>query len=126
MDVRRSRTLVDHGGGTLSVRLVGSGGLGGNLRRLNAVAHAVFRRGHVPIVGVNLALPVIESAGQESYEQIMPALSLSLTERCDAILRIEGASQGADDEVEAFRARGLPVFRSVDEIPNVRPDTGDT
>ncbi len=97
-----------------------------NLGRLNAVAHAVFLRGHVPIVGVNLALPVIESAGQGSYGQIMPALSMSLTERCDAILRIEGASQGADDEVEAFRARGLPVFGSVDEIPNVRSDTRDT
>ena len=95
-----------------------------NLRRLNEFAHAVFRRGHVPIVGVNLALPVVESAGQESYEQIMPALSLSLTERCDAILRIDGTSQGADEEVQAFRARGLPVFRSVEEIPDVLPGTG--
>ena len=50
---------------------------------------------------------------------IMAALSISLTERCDAVLRIEGASQGADDEVETFRARGLSVFRSIDEIPNV-------
>jgi hypothetical protein len=98
----------------------------GNLRRLNGFAHAVFVKGHVPIVGVNLALPVIESAGQESYGHIMPTLSLSLTERCDAILRIEGASQGADDEVEAFRARGLSVFRSIDEIPNVVPVTRDT
>lgn len=94
-----------------------------NLRRLNTFAYAVFLRGHVPIIGVNLALPVIESAGQASYEQIMPRLSLSLTERCDAVLRIEGASLGADDEVEAFRARGLPVFGSVDEIPNVRSQT---
>jgi hypothetical protein len=97
-----------------------------NLRRLNWFAHAVFRKGHVPIVGVNLALPVIESAGQETYEHIMPTLSLGLVERCDAVLRIEGASQGADDEVEAFRARGLSVFRSIDEIPNALPDTDDT
>jgi hypothetical protein len=88
-----------------------------NLRTLNRAAYAVLRKGHVPIVGVNLALPVVESAGEESYGQIMPALSLRLTERCDAILRIEGASQGADDEVEAFLGRGLPVFRSIDEIP---------
>lgn len=96
-----------------------------NLRRLNEFAHAVFLKGHVPIIGVNLALPVIESAGQESYGQIMPALSLSLTERCDAILRVGGASRGADGEVEACRTRGLPVFRSIDEIPNVRLDTSD-
>ena len=61
---------------------------------------------------MNLALPVIESAGEEFYGQIMSALSLRLTERCDAVLRIEGASQGADDEVETFLARGLPVFRA--------------
>ncbi len=94
-----------------------------NLRMLNRAAYAVFQKGHVPIIGVNLALPVIESAGQESYGQIMSALSLRLTERCDAILRIEGASHGADDEVETFLARGLPVFRSVDEIPDAPPNT---
>jgi hypothetical protein len=94
-----------------------------NLRKLNAAAHVVFQKGHVPIIGVNLALPVIESAGQESYSQIMQPLSLSLTDRCDAILRIEGVSHGADEEVEMFRARGLPVFRSLDEIPDTHPNT---
>jgi hypothetical protein len=78
----------------------------------------VLQKGHVPIVGVNLALPVIDSAGQESYGSIMPALSLGLTERCDAILRIGGASAGADEEVATFRTRGLPVFRSLEEIPD--------
>jgi hypothetical protein len=91
-----------------------------NLRRLNAAAYVVFLKGHVPIIGVNLALPVIESAGEESYGQIMAPLSLSLADRCDAVLRIEGVSQGADDEVETFRARGLPVFRSVEEVPDLR------
>ena len=89
-----------------------------NLRKLNAAAYVVFQKGHVPIIGVNLALPVIEGAGQESYSRIMQPLSLSLTDRCDAILRIEGISRGADEEVERFRARGLPVFRSLDEIPD--------
>jgi len=50
----------------------------------------------------------------------MSALSLSLTERCDAILRIGGVSSGADEEVETFRTRGLPVFRTLDEIPDAR------
>ncbi len=90
----------------------------GNLRRLNAAAYTVFQKGHTPIIGVNLALPVIDAAGETRYEQIMPALSLALAGRCDAILRLEGSSQGADEEVEAFRARGLPVFRSLDEVPD--------
>ena len=89
-----------------------------NHRKLNAVALAVFQKGHTPIVGVNLALPIIEGAGQGSYSQIMQPLSLRLAERCDAVLRIDGASQGADEEVETFRARGLPVFRTVNEIPD--------
>jgi hypothetical protein len=95
-----------------------------NLRTLNRSAYAILQKGHVPIIGVNLALPVIESAGQESYGQIMSALSMSLTERCDAVLRIEGVSQGADDEVETFLARRLSVFRSIEEIPNAHSNTG--
>jgi hypothetical protein len=95
-----------------------------NLRRLNNAAYAIFRKGHVPIIGVNLALPVIDSAGSELYEQIMAPLSVSLTERCDAVLRIDGASQGADQEVERFLARGLPVFESADEIPTLHSNAG--
>jgi hypothetical protein len=89
-----------------------------NLRKLNAAAYAVFQKGHVPIIGVNLALPVIECASPESYGEIMQPLSLRLTERCDAILRIDGASRGADEEVEACASRGLAVFRSIDEVPD--------
>jgi hypothetical protein len=88
-----------------------------NLRRLNAAAYEVFLKGHVPILGVNLALPIIESAGAAAYTRIMQPLSVSLAERCDAILRIEGVSHGADEEVETFLARGLPVFRSVGDVP---------
>jgi hypothetical protein len=91
-----------------------------NLRKLNSSAVAIFQKGHVPIIGVNMALPIIDSAGQEFYETIMLPLSLCLTERCDAILRIEGKSIGADAEVDRFRARGLRVFQSLDEIPNLR------
>ena len=70
---------VDHDRRSLPVGLVGSGGLGRQLRRLNAAAYAVFQKGHVPIVGVNLALPVVEAAGQEWYSQITQPLSLRLT-----------------------------------------------
>ena len=91
-----------------------------NLRHLNDAAYQVFKKGHLPIIGVNLALPVIEGAGQDQYQQIMVPMSMGLTERCDAVLRIAGASRGADQEVERFQARGLTVFRSVDEIPIAR------
>ncbi len=88
-----------------------------NLRALNAAALAVFRRGHLPVIGVNLALPIIEAAGPESFDEIMMPVSLAAAERCDAVLRIGGPSGGADQEVERFRARGLPVFHAPGEIP---------
>jgi hypothetical protein len=88
-----------------------------NLRALNEAALAVLRRGHVPVIGVNLALPIIEAAGPESYDEIMMPLSLAAAERCDAVLRLGGASGGADGEVARFRARGLPVYHALDEIP---------
>ena len=71
-----------------------------NLRALNVVALAVLRRGHLPVIGVNLALPIIEAAGAENFDEIMMPLSLAAAERCDAVLRIGGPSDGADEEVE--------------------------
>ncbi len=88
-----------------------------NLRALNEAAVAVFRRGHVPVIGVNMALPVIEAAGAASFDEIMMPLSLALAERCDGCLRVGGASAGADAEVERFRAAGKPVWRDLAAIP---------
>ncbi len=95
----------------------GPDAMAANLRVLNEAALAVFRRGHVPVIGVNLALPIIEAAGAESYDEIMMPLSLAAAERCDAVLRIGGSSKGADAEVARFRERELPVFHALDEIP---------
>ena len=97
-----------------------------NLRELNRHALALFEKGHVPVVGVNLALPVIEAAGPEAYDRIMLPLSLRLADRCDAILRIGGPSAGADEEVERVRSRGGTVFRSLDDVPaaSARPVSG--
>ena len=87
-----------------------------NLQALNEVALAVFEKGHVPIIGVNLALPMIAVAGNR-YEEIMMPLSLALADRCDACLRIGGVSRGADQEVERFRAAGKPVYLELDDLP---------
>lgn len=88
-----------------------------NLRATNDAALAVFEKGHTPVIGVNMALPVIESAGEERFEEIMMPISLALAERCDAILRIDGASVGADQEVARLKAAGKPVLLSIEDIP---------
>ena len=94
-------------------------GLAANLAAMNRAAHAVWQRGHVPVIGVNMALPVIEASGQEHFDAVMMPLSLALAERCDAVLRIGGPSKGADQEVELIREKGGLVFTSVEEIPAV-------
>src|SRR5262245_29047382 len=89
-----------------------------NLKRMNEAALALWRKGHVPIIGVNLALPVIAAAGGDAAAEveIMMPLSLALADRCDAFLRIGGPSVGADQEMARFTAAGKKVFRSVEEI----------
>lgn len=95
-----------------------------NLIELNRAAHAVFGKGHVPVVGVNCALPLIAVAGPESYDSIMMPLSLAMAERCDAVLRIGGFSSGADEEVERIRSKGGVAYYSVAEIPDAERDYG--
>jgi hypothetical protein len=73
-------------------------GRAANLRRLNEAALVLFERGHVPVIGINLALPLIEVAGDARFDEIMMPLSLAAAERCDACLRIGGPSAGADAE----------------------------
>ena len=91
-----------------------------NLRRLNAAAHALFLRGHLPVVGVNMALPIIAAAGEEHYDRIMMPLSLAAADRCDAIVRVGGPSAGADREVERVRARGGAVYARPEDVPPAR------
>lgn len=89
----------------------------GNLRALNEAAYEVWERGHVPVIGVNLALPVIEAAGASKFARIMMPLSLAFAERCDAVVRIGGHFLGADQEVGIIRKKGGRVFAKLDEIP---------
>jgi hypothetical protein len=44
------------------------------------------------------------------------AAGVALVSRCDAVLRLPGASRGADmEEAEAVRL-GIPVFRDIDSV----------
>lgn len=97
-----------------------------NLRKLNEAALAVFEKGHVPVIGVNMALPVIEAAGADRFDEIMMPVSLALAHRCDAILSVGGPSGGADAEVAAFAAAGKPVWRRIEELPQASRDPAAT
>ena len=90
-----------------------------NLTAMNRAAYEVFRRGHVPVIGVNLALPIVDASGADTFDEVMMPLSLAVADRCDAVLRLEGASTGADEEVERIQSRGGKVYYAVEELPEV-------
>jgi hypothetical protein len=90
-----------------------------NQQTLNRAALAVFGKGHTPIIGINMALPMAHAADDPSQlDAIRRRLSRQLMERCDACLRIGGPSPGADAEAGWFRAKGLPVFAAADDVPS--------
>ena len=94
-----------------------------NLHNLEAMALPIFRKGHVPMIGEWVALPLMQWAGSkqmgdEVWNEIQYPVAHRLLEKCDAVLRISGESKGADQDVEIARQRGLKVFYSLDEIPN--------
>ena len=87
-----------------------------NLARMNDAAAAVMRLGHIPMIGVNAAFPVLEAAGHDFRHGWMMEISLSLAARCDGCLLV-ARSPGADREAESFSARGLPVWNRLEDIP---------
>jgi hypothetical protein len=93
-----------------------------NLKRLEAAAWPIFQAGHVPMIGEWVALPVLESAGASGpndplAEQVMYPTAQRLLAHCDAVLRLPGESKGADQDVAIARERGIPVYASLQEIP---------
>jgi hypothetical protein len=93
-----------------------------NLSRLEAVALPLFRKGHVPMIGEWVALPLIQLAGSTrpgdaAWEEIQYPVAHRLLEKCDAVLRLEGASKGADEDVRKARELGLPVYYRIEDVP---------
>ena len=96
--------------------------LAANVRAMEAYALPLFRAGHVPVVGEWLALPLAGLAGSthigdNAFNEIFHPIAERLLARCDAVLRIGGASQGADQMVASAREVGLRVFTQLQEVP---------
>jgi hypothetical protein len=93
-----------------------------NVRAMEAYALPLFRAGHIPVVGEWFALPLVALAGSrrvgdEAFEEVFHPIAERLLERCDAVLRVGGPSQGADLMVRVAAERGLKVFRRLSEVP---------
>ncbi len=93
-----------------------------NLSRLEAAALPLFRLGHIPMIGEWVALPLLHLAGSKrpgdaAYEEILYPVAHRLLSKCDAVLRLGGASKGADEDVRIARERGLNVYYSLEDVP---------
>ena len=93
-----------------------------NVHLMETFALPIFRKGHIPLLGEWFALPLVALAGSkqigdEAFNEIVHPIAELLLEKCDAVLRVGGASSGADLMVKTAQSLGLQAFYSIDEIP---------
>ena len=93
-----------------------------NVRLMERYALPLFRAGYLPVVGEWLALPLVALAGSTrvgdaAFDEIFHPIAERLVEHCEGILRVGGASEGADLMVRLARDRGLAVYHRLQEIP---------
>jgi hypothetical protein len=95
-----------------------------NVAAMTDASLRLFRAGHLPVMGEWFALPLIEHAGSAGvgdaiFNEIFHPISRRLLAKCDACLRIGGASTGADEMVALAKQHGKAIYFSVEEIPTL-------
>ncbi len=98
-----------------------------NVKAMTDTALALYRLGHVPVLGEWFALPLIEAAGSkqvgdEIFNEIFHPVAVRLIDHCDAILRIGGASAGADEMVKTGEQKGKVIFYDLSQILRFRQE----
>ena len=96
-----------------------------NHRAIQAACLELFRAGHLPVNGEDLALPLAALAGSRTvgdtaFDEVFHPMGRRLVARCDGVLRLPGPSAGSDEMVALARQRGARVWTSLDEIPAAR------
>ncbi len=92
-----------------------------NVDHMNATALKIYERGHLPVLGEWFALPLIETAGSkemgdEIWNKLFHPVAIRLISKCDVILRIGGASNGADEMVRIGKENGKKIIFKIEEI----------
>jgi hypothetical protein len=93
-----------------------------NMRAMDETALELFRRGHLPVTGEALALPMAAVAGSTrvgdaAFDEVFHPVAERLVARCDAVLRIGGPSAGADEMVAIGERFGARIYRSLADVP---------
>lgn len=94
-----------------------------NVHNMEEYALPIFHLGHIPVLGEWFALPLVKLAGStqvgdEPFNEIFHPIAERLLKKCNAVLRIGGASQGADLMVKTAKEKDLQIYSSLEEIPN--------
>lgn len=87
-----------------------------NLDAMNAAAARVYEMGHIPFIGVNMAVPVVAQVNIADTYNVIMDISMAVIDKCDALLLI-AESPGANRERDHILSKGLPVYYSLEEIP---------
>ena len=95
-----------------------------NVKAMTDTALELYRMGHMPVLGEWFALPLIEAAGSQEtgdaiFNEIFHPIAIRLIDHCDAVLRIGGASKGADEMVNTGRLKNKIIFYKQDDIPKI-------
>jgi len=95
-----------------------------NVDLMESYAVPIFRAGHIPVLGEWLALPLAALAGSkkigdQEFNEVFHPVALRLLGKCDAVLRVGGASAGADEMVRVGESLGLRIYKSVADIPEM-------
>jgi len=93
-----------------------------NLQQMESYALPLFRAGHIPIVGEWLALPLVRLAGStrigdEAFNEIFHPIAERILASCDGVLRVGGASVGADLMVALAIKQGLSIYYGLEDVP---------
>jgi hypothetical protein len=92
-----------------------------NVKAMTDAALQLYKMGHIPVLGEWFALPLIEAAGSKQigdaiFNDMFHPIAVRLIDKCDAVLRIGGASKGADEMVSTGIAKGKIIFFALEEI----------
>lgn len=95
-----------------------------NVKAMTDTALQLYQMGHLPVLGEWFALPLIEAAGSkaigdEIFNSMFHPVAIQLIDHCDAVLRIGGASAGADEMVNVASSKGKKIFLDLLEVPKI-------
>ena len=93
-----------------------NGDVAQNVRKVMEVANILMDRGHYPYIPHLTHFQHIYFP--RPYEDWLK-LDNAFIPSCDALLRLEGKSSGADKEVELAKKLGLKIFYNLSEIWNL-------